>query len=142
MFQYPIFYTTDAHFCSPSVKIGFISFFSSPDMQNFHHVLGCQAVGINYSLIIFLSVLLSSNLICQAKILIRIIVSRSPSPRLLSRLILFKIYIENTNFITRKYGNTRIFIKLGCIFICLQSSLKFFNHLTCNKPIGNTFHCC
>ena len=36
-----------------SVKIGSISFFSSSNMQKFHHFLGCHAVKINFSLIFF-----------------------------------------------------------------------------------------
>ena len=36
-----------------SVKIGSISFFSSSDMQKFHHLLGCHTIGINATLIIF-----------------------------------------------------------------------------------------
>ena len=32
---------------------------------------------------------------------------------------IIKIYIKNTNFITRKYKITRIFIKIEYIFICL-----------------------
>ena len=33
--------------------IRYISFFSSFDMQTFHHLFGCQAIGINSSLIYF-----------------------------------------------------------------------------------------
>ena len=36
-----------------SVRIGYISFFSSSNMQKFHHPLGCHATGINSSLIFF-----------------------------------------------------------------------------------------
>ena len=53
-----------------------------------------------------------------------------------------KIYIKYTHFIKRKYDITRIFIKIESIFICVQSSKKFFNLCTCNKPIGNKFQCC
>ena len=49
----PILCTTDAHFYNPSVKVGSISFFSFSDMQKFHHLFGCHAIGINYSLIFF-----------------------------------------------------------------------------------------
>ena len=62
-------YTTNAHFCNLLVKIGFISFYSSPDTQKLHHLLGCHATGINSSFI-FLRALRFSNLICQAKSLI------------------------------------------------------------------------
>ena len=34
-------------------KIGSIPFFSSSDMQKFHHLLRCHAIGINSSLIFF-----------------------------------------------------------------------------------------
>ena len=36
-----------------SIKIDSISFFSTSDMQKFHHLLGCHAIGINPSLIFF-----------------------------------------------------------------------------------------
>ena len=83
-------YTTDAHFYNSSLKIGSIYFFSSSDMYQSHHPLGCHATGINSSLIFFSSSLHFSNLICQVKSLIRIIVSGSTPSKLLSRLILLK----------------------------------------------------
>ena len=39
-----------AHFYNPSVKFGCISFFFSSDAQKFQHLVGCQAIGINYLL--------------------------------------------------------------------------------------------
>ena len=57
----------DADFYNLSVKISSISFFSSSDTQKFHHLLGCQAIGINSSLIVFLSALHFSNYICLTK---------------------------------------------------------------------------
>ena len=42
-------------------------FFSSSDMRKFHHLLGCYAIDVNSSLIIFLSSLCFSNLICWGK---------------------------------------------------------------------------
>ena len=42
-----ILHTTDARFYISSVKIGSISFFSSSDKRQFHHLFGCQAIGIN-----------------------------------------------------------------------------------------------
>ena len=52
-FNTPMSYTTGALFYNPSVKIGSIYFFSSSGMQKLHHLLGCQAIGINSSLIFF-----------------------------------------------------------------------------------------
>ena len=43
------------------------TFLSSSDMQKFHHLLGCHAIGINSSLISFLITLRFSNLICLTK---------------------------------------------------------------------------
>ena len=43
------FNTTDAHSNYFSVKIGSISYFSSSDIQKFHHLLGCHAISINSS---------------------------------------------------------------------------------------------
>ena len=37
-----------------SAKMGCISFFSSSGMQKLHHLLGCHATGINFSLLFFL----------------------------------------------------------------------------------------
>ena len=75
MFQYlkkqnvsiPMTNTPDTHFYNPSVKIGFISFSSSSDTQEFHHFLGCHAIGTNSLLIFFLSALRFLNLICLTK---------------------------------------------------------------------------
>ena len=55
------------------------------------------------------------------------------------KINLMQVYNKNTHFVTRKYNINRIFIKIEYIFICVQSSLKFFNHVTCNKPIRNKF---
>ena len=52
-FNTPVLYTTNAHFYNPSVKIGSISFLSSSDRQNLHHLLGCHATGIGSYLIFF-----------------------------------------------------------------------------------------
>ena len=52
-FNSPMSYSTDVHFYNPSVKIGSTSFFSSSDMQKFHNISGCQAIGINSSLVFF-----------------------------------------------------------------------------------------
>ena len=74
-------YTIDAHWKHYSIKIGSISFLSTSDMQKFHHLLGCHSVGINSSLIFYLSALRFLNLLCQAKNLVRIIVSESSSSK-------------------------------------------------------------
>ena len=71
-----------------SVEIGYISFFSSSDTHQPHHLLRCHVTGINSSFNSFLSALPFSNLACQAKSLIRTMVSGSSSWKLLSRLIL------------------------------------------------------
>ena len=42
------------HYKHYSVKIGSISFFSSSDMQNFHHLLRCHTIGINPVVIFFM----------------------------------------------------------------------------------------
>ena len=54
-FSTPILYTTDTHFYGCSINIGSISFFSSSDMHQFHHLLGCHGTAINSSLNSFLS---------------------------------------------------------------------------------------
>ena len=72
-----------------SVKIGYISFFSSSDTHQPHHLLRCHVTGINSSFNSFLSALRFPNIVCQAKSLIRTMVSRSSSSwKLLSRLML------------------------------------------------------
>ena len=44
-----------------------------------------------------------------------------------------KIYLKNTHFIANIYDITWIFIEIGYIFVCVQSSKKYFNQFTCNK---------
>ena len=53
-----------------SVKINFLSFFSSSGTQNFQHLFGCHTIGIISSFNISLSSLWFSNSIYQAKNLI------------------------------------------------------------------------
>ena len=62
-----ILYTTDIHFHNSSLSIMSISFFSSSDTQKSHHLLGCHAIGINFSFNSFLGVLRFSNLIYLTK---------------------------------------------------------------------------
>ena len=119
-----------------SLKIGSYSFFSSSDMQKFHHFLGCRAIGINSS---FTSALRFQNVISKPKLnmnnsfrTIFIIIS-------IIKVNIIKIYIMNTHSITRKYGITRIFIKIEYTIICIQSSKIFLNNFTCNKPIRSKF---
>ena len=66
-FNTPNLYTTDPLFNNSSVNIGSISFFSSSDTHQSHHLLGCPPTGINSSFNSFLSALRFSNLICQTK---------------------------------------------------------------------------
>ena len=54
-------------------------FFKSSHMQKFHHFLGCHVISTNFSFKSSLSTLGFSNLICQTKSLIWIIVSGSYS---------------------------------------------------------------
>ena len=77
---------------SVKIKNWFYFFFRSSDMQKFHHLLGCHAIGIFTYL--FLSALRVLNLLCQAKGLIRILRSGSSSSKLLSRLILLKFTLR------------------------------------------------
>ena len=80
--------------CSNSLKLyklkvllsknWFHFFFSSSDMQKLHHLSGYHPIGINSLVNSFLSALTFSNLICQAKILTRMIVSGSSSSQLVS----------------------------------------------------------
>ena len=48
-------------------KNWFYFFFLSSDIQKFHHLLGCHAIGINSSLVFFLTALRFSCLLCQAE---------------------------------------------------------------------------
>ena len=81
------FYSTNADFYNSSIKIGFIFFFSSSDLHQCYHLLGCQAAVINSLFNYFLSALRFSNLICHAKCLPRTIVSGSSLSKLSSRLL-------------------------------------------------------
>ena len=63
-FQYfPSVYYRCTLYNSP-INIRYISFFSCSDTHQFHHLLGCNATGINSSFNSFLSALCFSNLIC------------------------------------------------------------------------------
>ena len=95
-FNTPILYTTDTHFYNFLINVGSISFFSSSDMHQSHHLLRCHAIGISSSHNSFLRALRFSNLICQAKSLIRVIVSGLSSSKLLSRLILLRSILRIT----------------------------------------------
>ena len=61
-----VLYTTDA-LKALLRKNRFYYFFLSFDMQKFYHLLRGHAIGINSSLIFFLSALLFLNLLCETK---------------------------------------------------------------------------
>ena len=107
--------------------------------SKFHSLL--DAVGINSSLIFFKCfAFFKFNVLTQkfdknisiGKIFIKII----------TNINIIKIFIKNTHLITRKYYINRIFIIIEHIFICIQSSVKFFTHFTCNKLIGDKLQWC
>ena len=62
--------------------------------------------------------------------------------KIIIKINIIKINMNNTHFILIKYKITRIFIKIEYIFICILISKKFLNHFTCNRPIRNKFQCC
>ena len=135
----PPFCILPTNFYNPSINIGSISFFSSSDTHQSHHLFGCHATGINSSINFFKCFTFfkfnmpkqKSDMINSIRIIsINIIIAKVNA---------IKIYIKNTNFIEIKYNITKIFIKIEYIFICIQSSKKLFNHFTCNKPIRNKF---
>ena len=59
--------------------------------------------------------------------------------KIIFKISIIKICIKNNHFITRNYEITRISIKIEYFFICAQSSIKFLNHFTCNKPTEKKF---
>ena len=73
----PLYCTTGVHFYNSSKGIGSF-FFSSSDTLKSHHLLGCHATDINFLFNPFLNGFFS-DLIFQAKCLIRITVSGSSS---------------------------------------------------------------
>ena len=134
-----IFYTLKA-LLSKNRFYFFFSFFSSSNMQKFHHLLGCHAIGINLSLMFFFKFFAFSkfNMSSQKS-------DKNNSIRIIFVIMsivkvnIIKVFFKNTHFITRKYDISRIFNKIEYIFVCLQRSKKYFNHFTCNKPIRNKF---
>ena len=78
------------HFYNYLKNNGSISFFSSSDMHQSHHLSACHATGIISALNSFLKFFLFLKLICQVKSLIRITISGSSSLKLSSRLILLR----------------------------------------------------
>ena len=87
MFQYPpiVYYRRTLY--NSTVNI---TFFSSSDMHQSHHLSGCHAIGINSSFYAFLSAFGFSNLIYQARNLIRISISKLSSKLILLKSILRK----------------------------------------------------
>ena len=141
MFQYPHIVYYRRTLLQPLSKNRFYFFFLIFWHAKIHHLLGCHAIVINSSLIFFKGFPFFKFNIPKKKsdkdnsfriIFIKIII----------KINIIKIYVKNTLFIARKYDITRIFINLEYIFICVQSSKKFFNHFTRNKPIGNKFKYC
>ena len=62
--------------------------------------------------------------------------------KVIIKIVIIKIYTKKTHFITTICDISKIFIKIDYILICVQNSIKSFNHFTCNKPIGNKSQCC
>ena len=95
-----------------------IPFFASSYMQKFHHLIWCHATDINFSLIIFLILCIFQFEMPSRKSdknsSIRIIFIK-----IIMKINVIKIYIENNRFITRKYDITIIFIKMEYIFILI-----------------------
>ena len=120
----------------------FFFFYSSFDLQKFHHLLRCHVFLINYWLIFLRKGLafFKFNIRSQNSGMNNSI--RTMFIKIIIKINIIKIYIKNTHFITRKHDITRIFIKLEYKFTCVQNSKKIFNHFTCNKPNGNNFQCC
>ena len=123
-------------FITPSRNTGSISFFSSSDRQQSHHLLGCHATDINSSFDSFFK--------CFTFFKFRMSSQKSDmnnSTRIIKIIIVkvnaIRICIKNTHFLIIKYNITKIFIKIEYIFICIKGSKKLFNHFTCNKPVGN-----
>ena len=67
MFQYPHFVYYRRTLYNSSISIGSISFFSSSNSHQSHHLLGCHTTVSNSSFNYFLSALRFSNLICLIK---------------------------------------------------------------------------
>ena len=104
-----------------SINIGSISFFSSSDTQQSHHLLGCGVTGINSLFNSCLSALHFSNLIYQDKSMTRIKLSLT--------LILLGSILTIPISLYLNTASPESSIKTGYISICTQSSKKFFNHL-------------
>ena len=97
-----ILYYFPPNLCSfLSVKIGSISFFSSPGTHQCQYFVGCLAKIIN-------SFTNSDMNNCFRIISIRINIPK---------VNIVKVYTKNTYFITKKYDITRIFIKKEYIII-------------------------
>ena len=77
-FNTSILYTTDTHFYNSSVNIGSISFFSSSDTHQSHHLLGCHATGVNPSFIFFKCLaFFKFNMLDKKAVLIRLKIKTS-----------------------------------------------------------------
>ena len=132
------------------MKIISISIFSSSDMHQSHHLLGCHVIGINSLLIFFFN---SSRIFFHVLMFFAFFKFNMPSRKsdmnnciriifikTIIKINIIKIYIKNTHFITTKYNITRIFIKIECIVICKQSNKKFLIILLVAKQSGISFN--
>ena len=103
-------YTTDAHFFNSPVKIGSIYFFSSSDMQKFHHFLGCHTTAINSS-VIFVK--------CFAFFRLNILDKKAVLIRLKIKLICLR---------EKAFSNS---YKDSCLFIINSNNQELIHHIHC-----------
>ena len=93
----------------------------------FSHLLACKNPTIFTNTMLqtlpFLSALLVSDLICQARSLTWVIVSGSSRWISMIKFNIIKICLKNTHFIARKYGITRFFI----IIVYYAIIIDYFN---------------
>ena len=63
--------------------------------------------------------------------------------KIIIQINIIKIYAKNTqNVLQKNVALPESSSKKEQNIVCVKTSIKFFNHFTCDKPISNKFQCC
>ena len=119
---------------------GSVSFFSSSDLHQPHHLVTCHATGIVFAYlfliwcVIFKSIMLSnkSNMSNSNRITLIKIIN--------IKVNIVKVYNIMAHTITRGCNRIRVYI-IKFYIIIREYNIRFFKHFARNKPIRNKIWC-
>ena len=118
MFQYSPFVYYRRILFNFSINIGSISFFSSSDTHQSHHLLVCHATGINSSFNSFLSASHFSNLVCLIK---KAVLTR----RKIKRIMLDKKAVLTREKIKGAFSSLRQFLAIESPLKMMKNAFYF-----------------